>query len=215
MPAELGAMGNNVLGDCTCAAYYHARQVWSFNASGTVDTQPDAEVLELYEQACGYDPSNPATDRGGVEQSVLAYLVNTGAPTTSGVQKLAAFVEVDPRQPDDVRAVISDCGVCYIGFNVPAYLMDGLTSAGSVWDLDPTAPQSIVGGHAVSVAGYTPLGLRVLSWGNYYTMTWRFWAQFVDEAYALIDSEWLRATGATPLGMTLAQLEQQMAALRA
>ena len=32
MPANLGMMKNDTLGDCTCAAYYHAIQVWSINA---------------------------------------------------------------------------------------------------------------------------------------------------------------------------------------
>ena len=33
MPKTLGMMMNDTLGDCTCAAFYHALQVWSFNAS--------------------------------------------------------------------------------------------------------------------------------------------------------------------------------------
>lgn len=214
MPPNLGVMLNNSLGDCTCAAYYHALQVWSFNARGVLDTQPDNQVLSLYEAACGYRPGNPATDQGGVEQLVLGYILNTGAPVTGGVQKLAAFVEVDPRVTDDIRLVVEDCGVCYIGFNVPAYLMSGLTSPGSTWNVQYSGT-SIVGGHAVVVAGYDAAGVTVISWGTYYRMTWGFWAAYVDEAYALISAEWVRSQGVTPLGMTLAQLETQMEAIKA
>src|SRR5580692_1786049 len=85
MPANLGVMNNDQLGCCTCAAFYHALQVWTFNADGVIDTESDSEVLSLYEQACGYNPSNPQSDQGGVEQDVLAYLVNSGAPVTAGV----------------------------------------------------------------------------------------------------------------------------------
>ncbi|MGH7838822.1 MAG: hypothetical protein ACREQC_13510 [Candidatus Binataceae bacterium] len=80
MPANFGMMLNDQLGDCTCAAVYHAMQVWSFNAKGAEATQPDSDVLKLYEEACGYKPNNPNTDRGGNEQTVLKFLLQKGAP---------------------------------------------------------------------------------------------------------------------------------------
>src|SRR5664280_1598071 len=73
MPEDFGMMLNDRLGDCTCAAYYHAMQVWSFHTN-KVDgmiTQPDINVLQLYKDACGYNPNVSGTDRGGVEQNVL------------------------------------------------------------------------------------------------------------------------------------------------
>ena len=33
MPANLGMMLNDTLGDCTCAAVYHAIQVWTYNSN--------------------------------------------------------------------------------------------------------------------------------------------------------------------------------------
>jgi radical SAM superfamily enzyme len=35
-----------------------ARQIWSFNAAKEI-TEADADVLKLYELACGYDPRDP------------------------------------------------------------------------------------------------------------------------------------------------------------
>jgi hypothetical protein len=215
LPASLGVMGNDSLGDCTCAAYYHARQVWSFTATGVIDTEPDSDVLALYEGACGYVPGNSASDQGGIEQVVLSYLIKTGASNDDGPEnKLLAFVEVDPRNVNDVKNTIVNCGVCYIGFDVPKYMMDGLTAAGSTWDVNPNADNTIVGGHAVVVAGYDDNGVRVISWGDYFTMTWAFFAQHVDEAYALCDPVWIRATGLTPANMTVAQLEDLMQAIK-
>ncbi len=107
MPANLGIMKNDTLGDCTCAAYYHALQVWSFKAQHNIDTEPDVDVVHLYEQACGYNPNQPGEGPGGNEQHVLTYLLNKGAPygpTGAQRHKLAAFVEVDvkkhPRRQD-------------------------------------------------------------------------------------------------------------------
>jgi len=217
MPANLGMMLNDTLGDCTCAAFYHALQVWSFNANPPMDTEPDPDVEKLYVLACHYNPQAGGEGPGGAEQHVLTYLLRQGAPTGPDGQtrnKLAAFVEVDPRNVDDVKRAISDCGVAYIGFNVPAFLMPPNQPPPQVWDVQPGDTQS-VGGHAVVLAGYDANGARVISWGSYYTMTWAFFAQYVDEVYALADTTWVEQKGTSPGGLSLAALEVQMQALKA
>jgi len=45
-------------------------------------------------------------------------------------------------------------------------------------------------------------------------MTWAFFSKFVDEAYAIIDGEWINSTGKSPGGLTLQQLVQSMEALK-
>ncbi|MGH8266277.1 MAG: hypothetical protein ACRETS_03060, partial [Steroidobacteraceae bacterium] len=67
MPANLGEFFNDQLGDCTCAAVYHAIQVWTYNAQAAIDTEPDVNAKLLYEQACGYVDGQPSTDKGGIE----------------------------------------------------------------------------------------------------------------------------------------------------
>jgi hypothetical protein len=217
MPKNLGMMLNDTLGDCTCAAVYHAFQVWTFNSSKgkSMDTEPDSDVEKLYELACGYKPSAGGEGPGGNEQLVLKYLLNKGAPTGPTGQtthKIDAFVEVDPRNTDDVKRTINDCGLVYIGFNVPQYIVPTNGTPPAVWDVEKTNTQ-IVGGHAVVLPGYTAAGARVISWGQYYTMTWAFFAKYVDETYAIADNFWINGGGKTPGGLTLAELEAQMKAL--
>jgi hypothetical protein len=215
LPANLGMMLNDKLGDCTCAAVYHAIQVWSANAGKQIQTEPDADVEKLYILACGYNPRVKGEGPGGNEQHVLTYLLKTGAPFgPKGTQthKITAFVEVDPRNTDDVKRTINDCGVAYIGFNVPAFLMPPNEAPPAVWDVQIT-DTNIIGGHAVVLAGYTDEGARVISWGQYYTMTWAFFAAYVDEVYAIADSLWFENGGSTPGGLTLAELEAQMNAI--
>lgn len=217
MPTQLGAMLNDTLGDCTCAAFYHALQVWTFNAlgPGKMDTEPDSDVESLYIQACGYNPNVPGEGPGGNEQKVLTYLLRRGAPTGPNAQdrnKIAAFVEVDPRNTDDVKRTINDCGVAYIGFNVPASIMPQNAPPPAVWQVVPGNPR-IVGGHAVVLPGYDANGVKVISWGQYYTMTWDFFAKYVDEVYAIADPSWVEVKGTTPGGLSLAALETQMQAL--
>jgi hypothetical protein len=215
VPADgFGTMLNDRLGDCTCAGFYHARQVWTFNAAGKIDTEPDANVGLLYQRACGWNPADPSTDQGGAEQDVLSYLMKVGAPIGAGgesADRIAGFYELDSKKVDDVKRAIYDCGVAYIGFDVPAYMPE---QSGAVWDLgggDPT----IVGGHCVVLCGYDSAGATAISWGSKYRMTWRFFLQFCDEAYGVIDQSWVAATGRTPAGMSEEQTEEQMSALRA
>jgi hypothetical protein len=217
MPANLGMMRNDTLGDCTCAAVYHALQVWTANANPPIVTEPDADVVDLYEQACGYNPSQPGEGPGGNEQHVLKYLIRTGAPIGPAAQqrmKIAAFVEVGPRIIDDVKRAISNCGVAYIGFNVPQFLMPQGAPTPAVWDVQPGQDDTSIGGHAVVLAGYDANGARVISWGQYYTMTWAFFSKFVDEVYALACSEWIDKTGKSPAGMTIDELRAQMDAIK-
>ena len=219
MPANLGMMLNNTLGDCTCAAVYHALQVWSFNATKgkSIETEPDSDVEKLYELACGYKPQQGGEGPGGNEQHVLTYLLRKGAPIGPQGQtthKITAFVEVDPRNLNDIKSTIAECGVAYIGFNVPQYIVPPNGQPPAVWDVE-NKETNIVGGHAVVLAGYTPTGARVISWGQYYTMTWAFFAKYVDEVYGIADSTWINGGGQTPAGLTMAQLEEQMQALKA
>lgn len=218
MPNDLGMMLNDTLGDCTCAAVYHAIQVWTFNASAGagMQTEPDDDVKKLYELACGYKPNVPGEGPGGNEQKVLTYLLKQGAPCGPGgtsSNKINGFVEVDPRNTDDVKRTIWDCGVAYIGFAVPASLMPPGQDPPLIWKVDPNNTK-MVGGHAVVLAGYDANGARVISWGSYYTMTWDFFAKYVDEVYAISDPAWFDKFGKTPGGLTMAQLQEQMQALK-
>jgi hypothetical protein len=128
--------------------------------------------------------------------------------------KLLAFVEVDPANHEDIKRVIADCALTYIGFDVPAYIVSDPNGPPLVWDLETSGNSEIVGGHAVICAGYDDQGLDVVSWGIRYRMTWNFWTTFVDESYALVSPDWIEKTGKTPLGMTVAELEAAMQAIR-
>jgi hypothetical protein len=224
MPEDLGMMENNHLGNCTCAAFYHALQVWTHNTrGGKILTEPDNNVVELYEKACGYNPAEGGEGPGGVEQYVLMYLVNQGAPRANFTpHKLNAFFELDVHKRDYIKAAIYNCGVVYIGFEVPAYIIEPPSDpteiqnqALSIWDVSTQGDQSIQGGHAVILAGYDEKGVKVISWGRVYTMTWEFFERYVDEAYALIDIDWFDFNKhVSPLGMDLDQLKEAMSKIK-
>lgn len=213
LPADLGMMLNDQLGDCAEAGYAHALQVWSSAAGKPILTEPNASVQALYETQ-GYVPGKPATDQGTILQVLLAYLVKTAQPA-GGMPKLLAFVEIDPTNEADLDQATYQSGLIYLGFSVPAYAQQALDTLGSVLDVNPSGDQTVVGGHCVISAGYRPGIREFISYGNAgYGMTTAFWHANVDEAYALVSKEWAEATGLTPLGMSLDALEAQMQAIR-
>jgi hypothetical protein len=215
MPTALGMMLNDTLDCCSCAAFYHAMQVWSFNVTGTMDTEPDSNVEALYCAVSFYQPSAAPPGPMCNEQQVLTHILKAGAPTGAdgkGVNKLAAFVEVDPRMIDDIKRTIVECGIAYVGIKIPKYL--DVDPWPSVWDVQTENDQPI-GAHAVILAGYDEEGAKVISFGQVYTMTWAFFSQYADEAYALADPDWIAAKGTTPGGLDLKALEKQMQAIKA
>jgi len=212
LPLDLGEMLNNNLNDCTCAAYYHARQVWTANTQAAVVTESDDDVQQLYVETCGYDPNVGSPGPLGIAQHVLTYLVTTGAPIGDGGaarERLIAFVEVDPRNEDDVKRTIADCGVAYIGFALPTNANYDNRNWDYVVDTPMTGKR-----HAVVLAAYDAGGATAISWGQTYTMTWDFFQQYVDETYALADATWIRANRTTPAGMTIQQLQALMQSIK-
>jgi hypothetical protein len=203
-------MANDVLSDCTCAAFYHAIQLWS-SLTSTEDTEPDSNVIALYSAVTGYNPADPSTDNGANMQDVLTYLYNTGAPVGIGLRnKIQAFVEIDPTNIQDLQRTIYDSGVAYIGVNLPTSAMSG----NSIWDIG--GDQTIEGGHCISLVGYDTNAhtFKLISWGQFYTATEAFINKFCEEAYGIVDASWIAGNGDTPLGMTIDELDAIMQGLK-
>ncbi len=191
-----------------CAAVLHAQQVWTYN-TGTMDVVTDAEALWMYENWAGYVPGDPSTDQGANEQTILTNWMKGGFPDTGTIDHLSAFIEIDPRNLNDVRQAIYDCGLVYIGFEVPISLEN---NDAPIWKIVPGQSQ-IVGGHAIVLTGYDATTFSLISWGKKYKMTTKFFSKFTDEVYALVDQDWVTSTGSTPLGLSLQTLTDQMKAL--
>ena len=163
-------------------------------------------------------PPTRAQIRGGDEQDVLTFLLNQGYITGMRGEtrhKIAAFIEADVRNQQDIQRVIFECGSSYIGFEVPKcmvrWLRDGTIP--DLWDAVGNMHKSGEG-HAVLLTGFFNGGFNLISWGQKYIMSPAFFASCVDEAYGIADHEFITATGKSPLGLTITALEAQMAALK-
>ena len=194
-------LGNNTAGDCVAVTWANVRRLvtTALTAQGYYPTQD--EVWAVYKtQNPDFDPSGTAETNGpgspadgGMDvQTVLEYLTATGGP--DGV-KAVAFASVDPKYPDEVKAAIAIFGDVWTGLSV-LRVNPQQFDAGEPWDYDPSSP--VEGGHSVITGGYGtpatgPLGgdERFITWAAETSFTDAFWANEVEEAFAVVWPEHL------------------------
>ncbi len=214
LPADVGALGNLTAGNCTSAGKGHAVQLWY----GSTEPVNEAATLQDYREATGWSGiPGDATDVGAVEQDTLKRWLTQGYPLATGQRDfLHSFFEANPTSWGQLTRGVYECGVVYLGFRVPAW-MEQPGQLSQVWDRRGDVSEQEVGGHCVVAVGYDGANrmLRVCSWGQWYWMTMAFIEGFVSEAYPLVSADWVgRPGGVCPLNLTLADLDEQMAALR-
>lgn len=205
---KLGPMLNNDLGDCTCAAVGHTIQTWTANASKEV-IPTNGEILALYENSCGYVPGNPATDQGGIIADVLAYWSKNPIADAG----LEAFASINPSNEQAMRDGVYICGVVDVGIQLPLSAQNQSVWTVPVGGAVGRGKPGSWGGHSIPIIGFSPRGLLCITWGMKLWMTWDFWATYGDEAYALLGTEWVKASGQTPAGLLAAQLAADFKAL--
>lgn len=208
-----GMMLNDTLGDCTCAAIGHAKQVSTLNTPDGEETPPDVLILNLYEKSCGYVNGDPSTDQGGIIVNVLNYV----RKYRLGKHKhwLYAFADPDPGDVEHIKQAIATFGIVDIGLQLP---ITAQNQVGSTWDVvgnpntDPNSQPGSWGGHSVIVSSYGTNGLTCITWGALQTMTWEFWSTYVDESHALLMKSWMQSS-AVQSGVNLAAMESALQAL--
>lgn len=208
VPADAWGMClNDQLGDCTCAGVAHKRIGDTYVNQGAAVAITDAEVLALYEQAAGYVPGDPSTDRGSTCQTVLEYWHRNGFAG----EKPVAFAKVDISNRAELQQAIALFGQLYCGLEVPQSAEDQF-NAGQPWTVVPGSP--LVGGHCVTVGAYNAGGLSAVTWGQIQPMTWEFFAEYFAEAWVVIGPDFINSrTGDDVQGLSLYQLGADFAAL--
>ena len=212
---EWPLLANDIAGDCVPAGALHCI-AQRMTYAGKPVTFSDKDALDLYSQWTGYNPDDPLTDNGTLMSDAMARWARDGiALPDGGLDKPTAYVTVNHKSLTQLRLAIAQCGSVMMGINCPEawletkYLMDILDS-----DM-PT----YVGGHCILLVGYLPTDLGVefdvISWGYRYRMTWRAMQRTADEAYAILDPDWLDKDGVNPGGVAWEDAEAAMAQIRA
>jgi len=174
---DWGMMANDKLGCCTIAAVGHATQ--TLDGYGP----SDEVVVDYYELWDGYNPSNPRSDQGGIELDVLT----KWRQETFDGHAIQAFVSLNPGNLLQIKQAIELFGGVYIGVELPLSAQKPGT-----WDAVYTSggePGSW-GGHAVWCPLYDGDGIVCVTWGYLQRMTYRFWARYCSESYAILSPAW-------------------------
>lgn len=202
---DWGMLGNDKLGDCTCAAAGHMLQQWTAYASAEVHPTEE-QIVKAYGDVGGYVPGQPDTDNGAIMLDVLKYWRNFGI---AGHQ-IAAFARVRTDSPLQMRLAASLFGNVYVGIQLPLTAQDQLTT-GKVWEVagpkdSPRGAPGSWGGHAVPIVGYDATKLLCVTWGATKWMSWSFLQTYADEAYAVLTHDWIKQNNVSPSGFNINSL---------
>jgi hypothetical protein len=201
-------MGNDVLGDCTCAAAGHMIECWTANVDPSQTyVAPDADIVKAYADVSGYNAATgEGAENGAVILNVLNYWRNTGV---SG-RNLFAYMAIETGNTRQIQLAVSLFGGCYIGLQLPVSAKNQET-----WSMPPGGPigqgaPGSWGGHAVPVLAYDSDGLTVITWGQKQRMTWGFYQTYCDEAYALLSMDFFNTQNIDPAGFQLDALRADL-----
>jgi len=209
--SSFGAMLNDQIGCCTIASKGHGLQIVTKNARIEF-TISDAQVERYYQVIDGYDPSNPATDQGGVISDVLAWI----AKHKFAGHALGGYCTVDPKNDIHINQAIALFGDLDVGVALPISAQNQ-----DVWDVpdgqDLTGdwvPGSW-GGHDISIHAFSANGdLTCITWGAPKVITRKWFKTYCDEAYALLWAAWIENGGKSPSGFDYDALAVDFAAIR-
>ena len=222
-PAAASALadvyGNDALGDCVIAGYYHVLGVASGNATAppTPFVASQAQIVADYSAIGGYVPGDPSTDGGCDEIAALDYWKTHDAADGS---RLAGYVALDPCNQDELRAALWLFENHYFGIELPgAWISPFPSGPGFVWDVaGEPGPEH---GHCVMAAGYDAQGVKLCTWGLLGTLTWGAIAKYCTPdaggaVYALLTPDQIACgKGASPNGVDWTALQADLAQLAA
>lgn len=200
--------GNDTVGCCTRAAQGHAIQSWSASA-GFPDAAPsDLAILDAYSAISGYVRGQASTDRG----ANMLDAMNDWRKRGLDGHRIHGYVKIDAGSRAHVSASISLFGGVYVGAQMPIASRDRDIWIAPARGSEPYRPGSW-GGHTFWVPAYTVAGLVAISWGRVFTISWQWWLDYVDEAYAILGAEWADERRPSPSGFDLTSLRRDLARL--
>lgn len=172
--------GNDQYGDCVMAGVGHLIAAWDAEV-GQSDPVPsqDAVVQEYFTLTGG-------PDSGLNEADVLAHWQQVGLFS----RRIEGYAPVDYRNIVELHQAVAFYGGSMLGIACPQSAQQQF-AAGEPWTFVPGSP--IAGGHCIVALGYTPTALLCATWGGIAEVTYPFVSAYLDEAWAVIPSQFVEA----------------------
>jgi hypothetical protein len=152
-------MGNDRLGDCTCAGAYHIVGVETANAGDPFHATL-LQVVTDYSAVSGYVAGDESTDNGADEVTCMNYWTQHGFANGT---KLLGWLAVDPTNTAEVMQAMWLFENLYFGLELPDTYTNPFPSAnGFLWGTGTPDPEQ---GHCIVGTGYNTTGVAIDSWG--------------------------------------------------
>jgi hypothetical protein len=196
-----GMMGNSGnCGDCVVAAAGHLVQAFTA-ARGAKSVIPDQDIIQVYENLTGWDPTKPSEKLGITRlvncwktKGIGGHLLTHASP--SNAVKTA-------RAQAKIKSAVFHFGGAYITTYVPTTGWKGWPHV-AAWDNGNMG--AIAGLHSVPILGYDDVGCTIVTWGTSWRMSWSFVDAYLHELWAVISPDWVDANTPSPNGTSLADL---------
>lgn len=208
-----GMLGNDEYGDCVWAGACHEHMLMNLVAGHPV-TFTTADALAAYSAVTGFTPNDPQSDQGTDVRQALGYRRTTGILDSLGRRhKIGAYLSLDV---DRIRngdfSEVAEAGYLFgqvgLGVQLPESAMTQFDED-HMWSYKGGP---IDGGHYVPLTAHRRY-LEVISWARVVPTTNAFLEHYVDEAWAIVSSDFLMVSGETAAGFDMAQLQADLAAL--
>jgi hypothetical protein len=214
-----GMLGNDQWGDCVWAGAAHEHLLTS-TVAGKPAAFDDDGVLSDYSAATGFDanagpPGNNPTDRGTNVRSALGYRRSTGIVDAAGTRhKIGAYLALDVNRIkagdfSEVAEAAYLFGAVGVGIQVPQSAETEF-SEHKMWSYVEGSPNA--GGHYVPIVAHRK-HVECVTWGRVQPMGQRFVSHYVDEAWAIVNPDFLDVNGKSPQGFDMQQLQADLAQL--
>jgi hypothetical protein len=198
-------LDNDRLSCCTISGAGHQIMSWTANAS-TEFIPSDSDIITAYSAVSGYDPNTGENDNGAVEIDVLNYWRQTGIAGHT----IDSYVALEPGNYSHVQAAVYLFGGCCIGLALPLSARSQKVWSVPIWGkLGNGAPNSW-GGHAVNCVAWDQHYITIVTWGALKKMTWAFWQNYCDEAYAVLSQDFVNKQQVAPNALDWASLQQDL-----
>ena len=213
--ADWKMFANDRYGDCVWAAWAHL--IMSITAcSGNPIVPTDEDVLTAY-ASTGFDPSTGANDNGTNELDSCKYMQQTGMAG----HKIGVYVEVNPKDQQEVMAAIYLFGGVLFGTSLPVCEQGqpkwSKPSPGGSCD----ATAGSWGGHGICGLAYSENGTTVITWGAPLEVDWDYCTgsdqngtPYMEEMWAFVSPDWINGTQPAPNGFLLADLMADLQAIQ-
>lgn len=202
----LEVWGNDEWGNCVIVGQAH--QLVRLERLEQRRTLPITEndVVERYKALSGAQTAGDIEDDGLVMLDAMkawrgGWELDYSRSAPPRRYSIAAYGELDPQDPWQLKAAIFLLHGIQFGFWLPYTAQNSMNSAEPVWDYISTGDwrerPGTWGGHAVFCKAYSSSGdYEILTWGQKVRVTQAFVDRYADEAWAAVDDfdTWRRSS---------------------